>query len=33
MRGMLKPKGTTLEEINDALEGKLYDWINIKKIV
>lgn len=33
MRGMLKPKGSTLEDFKAALEGKLYVWKNIKKIV
>ena len=33
MRGMLKPKGSTLEDFTAALEGKLYVWKNIKKIV
>lgn len=33
MRGMLKPKGSTLEDFKAALEGKLYVGKNIKKIV
>lgn len=33
MKGMLKPKGSTLEDFKAALEGKLYVGKNIKKIV
>lgn len=33
MRGMLKPKGSTLEDFKAALEGKLYIGKKIKKIV
>ena len=33
VRGMLKPKGSTLEDFKAALEGKLYVGKNIKKIV
>ena len=33
MRGMLKPKGSTLEDFKAALEGKLYVGKKIKKIV
>lgn len=33
VRGMLKPKGSSLEDFKAALEGKLYVGKNIKKIV
>ena len=33
MKGMLKPKGSTLEDFKAAPEGKLYVRKNIKKIV